>query len=95
MKLIVAVFCCALVVCQAVDLPPEWHLWKSTHQKTYEGEHEELRHHIVWLSNKKYIEEHNKYSEHFGYTLEMNQFGDLVCYTRDLWFNTHRLCKHG
>ena len=90
MKLIVAVFFCALVVCHAVDFPPEWHLWKATHQKTYEGEHEELRRHIVWLSNQKYIEEHNKYSEHFGYTLEMNKFGDLVCYCTRACIYTRR-----
>lgn len=80
MKLIVAVFCCAIVACQAaVEYPPEWHLWKSKHEKIYKGDNVELSRHITWLTNKKYIEEHNKYSEHFGFTLEMNKFGDLVC----------------
>ena len=39
---------------------------------------EELEKHIVWLSNKKYIDEHNANSEKFGYRLAMNQFGDMV-----------------
>ena len=60
------------------QLPAEWHLWKSKHGRTYESEDEELRRHVVWQSNQKYIDEHNKYSDHFGYTLEMNHFGDLV-----------------
>ena len=39
---------------------------------------EELERHIIWLSNKKYIEEHNANTDKFGYTLSLNQFGDLV-----------------
>lgn len=39
---------------------------------------DELERHIVWLSNRKYIEEHNRNSGTFGYTLAMNQFGDMV-----------------
>ena len=61
-----------------VEYPHEWHSWKAQHGVSYEDEHVELGRHIVWLSNKKYIEEHNKYAEEFGYTLEMNKFGDLV-----------------
>lgn len=62
-----------------VKFPPEWHLWKSQHGKVYQDEREELQRHIVWLANKKHIEEHNKFADEFGYTLKMNQFGDLVC----------------
>ena len=39
---------------------------------------EELERHIIWLSNKKYIEEHNANTDLFGYTLSLNRFGDLV-----------------
>ena len=39
---------------------------------------EELRKHVTWMSNKAYIEQHNQYSDTFGYTLKMNNFGDLV-----------------
>ena len=60
------------------ELPKEWHAWKATHEKTYENEREELKKHVVWKSNQKYIEEHNKYNDKFGYTLEMNEYGDLV-----------------
>ena len=61
-----------------IEYPHEWHSWKAQHGINYEDEHVELGRHIVWLSNNKYIDEHNKYAEEFGYTLEMNSFGDLV-----------------
>ena len=67
---------CSLAV--KYNLPPEWHAWKSVHGKSYESEHEELRKHVVWRSNQKYIEEHNKYEDTFGFTLEMNKYGDMV-----------------
>ncbi len=60
------------------ELPPEWHAWKDVHSVSYESEHEELRKHVVWRSNQKYIEEHNKYQDVFGYSLEMNKYGDMV-----------------
>ncbi len=61
-----------------VNFPKEWHLWKGEHGKTYEDLEEELRKHLVWLGNKEYINQHNKFSNVFGYTLEMNRFGDMV-----------------
>lgn len=61
-----------------IQYPREWHLWKAQHQKSYESTEHELSRHLVWLSNKKYIEEHNKHANVTGYGLEMNQFGDLV-----------------
>lgn len=56
----------------------EWQLWKSRHSKSYESELVELERHLTWLSNKKYIEQHNINSHIFGFTLAMNQFGDMV-----------------
>ena len=56
----------------------EWRLWKTEHGRTYHAQPEELERHLVWLSNKKYIEVHNKNSGIFGYTLSMNGFGDMV-----------------
>lgn len=67
-----------------VKYPHEWHAWKSEHGKSYDDEHEELRRHIVWLANGKYIEEHNKYSDEFGFTLKMNHFGDLVSLSKPI-----------
>jgi len=34
--------------------------------------------HVVWMSNKKYIEQHNMHADELGFTLKMNKFGDLV-----------------
>ena len=56
----------------------EWNLWKAQHGKSYNEEREELERHIVWLSNRAYIEHHNANADIFGFTLAMNQFGDMV-----------------
>ena len=56
----------------------KWQSWKFTHGKSYLSEKEEIEKHIVWLSSKKYIEEHNVNADEFGFKLAMNQFGDMV-----------------
>ena len=60
------------------ELLGEWEGWKNQHGKSYVHRREELERHIIWASYRKYIEEHNANSDTFGYTLAMNQFGDLV-----------------
>jgi len=45
--------------------------------KQYSGEVEELRRHVTWQANKKYVDMHNENADKFGYRLEMNKFGDL------------------
>ena len=61
-----------------VEISEEWHLWKTEHGKSYEDEREELRRHGIWASNMEYIEHHNEHTDKHGFTLRMNQFGDLV-----------------
>ncbi len=61
-----------------IEYPREWHLWKAKHGKKYESPKHELSKHLVWLSNKHYVEQHNKHADVLGYGLAMNQFGDLV-----------------
>lgn len=58
----------------------EWHLWKSQHSKSYVSEREELERHLVWLSNREYILQHNaNYREGvLGFKLALNRFADLV-----------------
>ena len=71
----------SLAMCAQVpkyEFVEEWKLWKNQHVKSYESELEDLDRHLVWLSNKKFIELHNANSHVFGYTLAMNHFGDLV-----------------
>ena len=63
-----------------IQLPPEWHLWKAKHVKKYNSFNEELQKHIMWKSNHQYIDAHNAHKEIYGFTLQMNQFGDLVFY---------------
>lgn len=56
----------------------EWLGWKAKHEKSYESNIHELEKYVTWISNSALIEAHNKLSSDFGYTLAMNQFGDLV-----------------
>lgn len=60
------------------QLGEEWQLWKSEHGKDYQSDREELERHVIWQSNKKYIEAHNQNSHILGFTLKMNHFGDMV-----------------
>ena len=62
-----------------IQLPPEWHLWKAKHGKSYSSFTEELQKHITWKSNHQYVDAHNAHKDIYGFTLKMNQFGDLVC----------------
>ena len=48
------------------------------HGKEYGSTEEELMRHTVWESNKKYIDNHNEHDDTLGFTLAMNEFGDLV-----------------
>ena len=56
-----------------------WNDWKMTHSKNYSNTHEELLRHLTWLSNMKYIAQHNANAHIFGFTLKMNHLGDVVC----------------
>ena len=56
----------------------EWQLWKSQHGKSYRSGLQELERHLVWVSNKEYIDRHNANADVFGFSLAMNHFGDLV-----------------
>lgn len=56
----------------------EWSNWKLKHAKTYTTSLDELERHVIWLSNKKFIDHHNANSHIFGFTLAMNHLGDVV-----------------
>ena len=56
----------------------EWGSWKLEHGRSYDSERVELEKHLVWLSNKVYIEQHNANEHVFGFSLKMNHLGDLV-----------------
>lgn len=72
---------CSIALCAKMpqyEFVEEWNLWKGQHQKKYDSELEDLDKHLVWLSNKKFIELHNANSHIFGFDLAMNHFGDLT-----------------
>ena len=56
----------------------EWNSWKVLHKKAYTSVDEEWEKSLVWLSNKKFIDSHNSKADQHGYTLAMNEQGDLV-----------------
>ena len=79
-ELVVMLFSIVFVhaVNMTLEYREEWQLWKTKHGKSYESQREELERHLVWLSNREYINAHNANSDVFGFTLVMNHFGDLV-----------------
>ena len=81
MKISAVIICSVLVVASCEVLyqhPEEWQLWKSQHGKSYGSQREELERHLVWLSNREYINAHNKNAHILGFTLAMNHLGDIV-----------------
>ena len=70
---LVAIF---VVICSCAPVDKEWESWKTLYNKQYTTQEEELWRHVVWQSNKKYIEKHN--SQKLGYTLKLKKFGDMV-----------------
>ena len=61
-----------------LELSEEWEQWQTEHGKMYLDVREMVERHIVWASNREYIDQHNKNALLLGYSLRMNQFGDLV-----------------
>lgn len=55
-----------------------WLNWKQKHDRSYESDIYELEKYVTWVSNNALIEAHNDLGSNFGYTLGVNQFGDLV-----------------
>ena len=74
---VLSVLVCVVVCEVEYQYPEEWDLWKTEHGKSYQSR-EELERHLVWLSNREYINAHNANSDIFGFTLTMNHFGDIV-----------------
>ena len=56
----------------------QWKIWKKEHLHVYSSHKDELQRVSVWLSNKRYVDEHNKEAHVHGFKLKMNHFGDLV-----------------
>lgn len=56
----------------------EWKAWMKEHGKLYTAEKEEYLRRGRWFDNWEYINKHNRNADIHGFTLKMNQFGDLV-----------------
>ena len=71
----------------AAHLDMEWQQWKTKYGKTYLDDAEESVRKLVWLDNWQFVQKHN--SEKHTFTVETNQFADLVSYT------AHVTCVYG
>ena len=69
--------CICMTCCFACDCPSIFVHFQE-HKKQYGTIELELHRHTIWQSNKKFIDEHNEHADVFGYTVAMNEFGDLV-----------------
>jgi hypothetical protein len=67
-----------LAASSSLEHAKEWHMWKAQHGKWYLSWGEEMERHRVWLTNREFVENHNKKVDVHGYSLAMNHFGDLV-----------------
>ena len=96
MKVLSICMClCALALAEVqYQHPEEWQLWKSHHGKSYGSQREELERHLVWLSNREYINAHNKNAHILGFTLAMNHLGDIVrnCVILQANIHTFHMC---
>lgn len=48
------------------------------HGKRYSSDVEERNRYEIWEANRKLVELHNRNADRYGFTMEMNMFGDLV-----------------
>lgn len=62
----------------ALEYGLQWQAWKATHRRSYVTLVEELERFVIWRANQAFIDYHNSYADKLGFTLRMNQFGDLV-----------------
>ena len=65
-------------VVSAFQYTEEWEAWKKEYGRSYESADIELRRQIIWESNMIFVNEHNTHADEFGFTVEMNEFADLV-----------------
>lgn len=75
--LLVAVY---FVGCHAAFLHQEWNDFKLTHNRSFSGAEEEKLRLQIFLTNKKFIEEHNKrFNDGLeSFEMGMNMFGDMT-----------------
>lgn len=56
----------------------EWKAWKKEYGRTYRSDEVELHRHIIWENNMHFVKEHNAHVDELGFTVEMNEFADMV-----------------
>ena len=77
MKVLLLFAAVSLGVSASATLDYEWTAWKAQYGKMYEDEASESIRRLVWENNWRFVQQHN--SEEHSFSLEMNEFADLVC----------------
>jgi len=88
MKLLL-VFLLATVCINALTTEHSFQAWMSKHNKNYANEAEYVYRLGVYRSNLEFIEEHNRLN--LGYTVAMNQFGDLTVREFSSIYNNYKM----
>lgn len=62
-----------------LSLNTYWNNYKTQHNKVYKSNHEELQRRLIWESNIRYIEKHNREAAlgKHSFTVKMNKYGDM------------------
>ena len=84
MKCVVVLLVGIAAVVSGFQYTKEWEEWKKEHSRVYESDDAEVVRHIIWESNQQFVLEHNANADKFGFTVEMNEFADLVSLFYDL-----------
>ena len=78
MKTVAVVVLLACTFVHGFEWQKEWDLWKETYGKKYDCDDMELSRRTIWAANKVFVDTHNANAKTHGYTVEMNEFADLV-----------------
>lgn len=83
---------CCICVELAFKTDREWLKWKEDYSRSYESVVHELERYVTWKSNRAFIGAHNELKDEFGYTLAMNQYGDMS--SSEYYYSTRCLLNY-
>ena len=56
----------------------KWETWKKEYSQVYKSDNIEQSRCAIWEHNMQFVNQHNANSDEIGFTVEMNEFADLV-----------------
>ena len=79
------------------EFKDEWKMWKNLYEKEYESFEEEITKFSIWLSNLRFVNNHNLYASlnRSSFTTALNEYSDLSIYDVRNTMNGYRMdLKH-